>query len=508
MLLAPGTVVDQRYEVHAAVGTGGQAIVYRVRHCQLGTWHAMKVITQAHGAARKRILREGQLQASLRHPHVVRVTDVVMCNEAPALIMDFIDGPDLGRVIDGRRLDVEQADQIGQAIISAVAAAHAQGLVHRDLKPENILLARSDDGHVIPMVTDFGIATQLTVDRRTRTGTVMGTPYYMSPEQVRDLKSVDARSDIWALGAVLYEMLSGDVAFRGDSVFEIWNAVQRVEFVPLRELAPDIPERLIAAVEGALKHDPADRHQTCEEMLEMWTGAPSRSSNLRLTLDLDVQPWHLADENTHERLVTPTVVPPEPIRPTTLTGRSGLGIAAMLGGGLLSLGVGLGALALAGIGTLSGLGTEGRSARAQPADEVVPPTPAMAAPNPEPAVVEDPVPAVTPETADPVAVEPSAPLSDGPEAPATPPEAEGGSAPQASFGQVSAEGARVRLVANGTAYTLPGEVPTGEYEVWVNFGDAEFRYPRSLRVGQAGSVQVICNPGTQLCLYRGEGESP
>ncbi|MEN0063354.1 MAG: protein kinase [Myxococcota bacterium] len=479
MQLASGTVIDQRYEVHEAIGTGGQAVVYRVRHRQLDAWHAMKVVTRAHGDAVQRILREGRLQASLRHPHVVRVTDVVTCNDAPALIMDFVDGPDLANVLERGPLTIDHVDQIGQAVLSALGAAHARGLVHRDLKPENILLARSDDGHIVPMVTDFGIAVHIQVDRRTPTGAVIGTPNYMSPEQIRDGKRVDARSDIWALGTVLYELLSRRVAFSGDSVYKVWEAVQQAQPVPLRSLVPDVPERMLRAIEGALIRDPAARHQSCEQMLEIWAGQPVKSTSpRRFTLDLDDVTWRqpssAADryvKTEPQPLALSTIVP-------TVTPQTALvaGVVATITGVLLILGVGLGAAAM--------LALQERSARATSVDGagetvVVPPASELL---PEPGASPEPTPVTRPG--------PLAPPDEGPPEPAPMP-----------TGEVLVTGAVVRLKHAGEVHRAPGQLPPGDYEVWVDFGDGEFRYPRRLTVRPDVAVRVVCNPGTQLCQY-------
>ncbi|MEN0067315.1 MAG: serine/threonine-protein kinase [Myxococcota bacterium] len=480
--LAPGTIVDQRYEVLDVLGSGGQAVVYRVRHLHLDTWHALKVVTNAHGAACERILREGRLQASLMHPHVVRVTDVVTCRGAPALIMDFIDGPDLAAVIARQPVPLRQADNIGRAILSAVSAAHDRGLVHRDLKPENVLLAKGEDGLVTPLVTDFGLAVHLAFDRRTATGTVMGTPYYMSPEQVRDGKRVDARTDIWALGALLYEMLARQVAFSGATVFEVWSAVEQAKPVPLRDLVPDVPDRMVLAIEGALRQDPNDRLQTCAEMLELWSGATqSRSSVLRFTMEFAPTPEPV------EAQIQPTVIPLEE------TGHSEATSAwypsySLVWQPLTTLGValafGFGFVAILGFGAHrepSSPRPDERGADDSVSDWIVPPSQSE---------LESPLP---PATID-VETSPSRPKAV--------------SSSGRLSGKVGAEGATVHLECNGVSYRIPGSIPVGVCEVWVDFDGTKFRYPRLLNVAESTLTNIICSPGTQLCVYRTEEHQP
>ena len=136
-------------------------------------------------------------------------------------------------------------------VCETVAYAHSRGVVHRDLKPANVLVSLEDDG-LIPKIADFGLVKDVAGGSDTRTGSMMGTPNYMSPEQIRDTKSVDHRTDLFALGAILYELVTQRLAFSGDDVLDIFNRIDRGQYTPASELRPDIPERMIAAIEGAL----------------------------------------------------------------------------------------------------------------------------------------------------------------------------------------------------------------------------------------------------------------
>jgi len=272
MHLTTGSVVD-RYTVTGTLGEGGMAMVYRVRHNQLGTEHALKVLTIASAQIAERLLQEGRVQATLRHPNIVAVTDIVDLSGSPGLIMELVNGPSLDDFLVREPLSLDQVDALASGILAGVAAAHAQDLIHRDLKPANIMLAVTPLG-LVPKVTDFGLAKFLTGGKghsNTRTGSTMGTPHYMSPEQIRDAKNVGPRADVFSLGAILYEMVTQRRAFDGEDLLEIFNAVADGVFTPLRELRPSIPDRMERAIVGALKVDLADRIGSVAELQSVWS---------------------------------------------------------------------------------------------------------------------------------------------------------------------------------------------------------------------------------------------
>ncbi len=273
MDLNPGTQVD-RYVVQSVLGEGGMAVVYLCRHDQLGTAHALKVLTMTSRAVRQRLVQEGRLQAQLRHPNIVAVTDIITLNGAPGLVMEYIEGPSLDDLLNEKSLSFEQADALAEGILAGVAHAHAQGLVHRDLKPANIMLA-VEGGTLVPKVMDFGLAKLLEGEpgsARTRTGSTMGTPHYMSPEQVSDSKNVDGRTDVFALGAILYELVTGHRAFGGENLLQIFSAVASARFKAPKSLRPDLPDRMERAILGALEPDKDARIQSVEQLIAVWTG--------------------------------------------------------------------------------------------------------------------------------------------------------------------------------------------------------------------------------------------
>ncbi|MBT3217502.1 MAG: protein kinase [Proteobacteria bacterium] len=292
-----------RYTVEKVLGRGGMAIVYRVRHNQLNTRHALKLLVLPTGPVRQRLLQEGRLQAKLRHPNIVSVSDVLIVDDAPGLVMEYVSGPSLREYLSSRRLTIEQVDELGRGILQAVAFAHDQGFVHRDLKPANILLA-NESGSVIPKVTDFGLAKiiretdALKAAVETRTGAAMGTPAYMAPEQIRDSKSVDQRADVFSAGAVLYEMLCGDKAFSGGDTLLLFNAICDGVYRPIHEFAPKAPERMVNAIRVALETDREKRVGTVAELLALWKGEdPSLPEKDEIS-----GPWSNEDFNALSRL--------------------------------------------------------------------------------------------------------------------------------------------------------------------------------------------------------------
>ena len=276
MKLDPGTRVD-RYEVEGPLGSGGMAVVYRVRHVELDTVHALKVINTDDDELRERLLREGRAQGRVRHPAVLAVTDLVDVDGFPGLVLEFVaGGRSLADLLRRGPPSLDEARRLGRALIEGVAAAHRQGLVHRDLKPSNVLIQTVDGVH-LPKVADFGLAKVIADESAalTDSGMSLGTPAYMAPEQARDSRSVDHRADLWSLGAILYELVAGHRAFAGGSLPEIIASVVQGRFEPL----PDtVPPELRGAIEAALVTEPEVRIQSADELLARWTGGEAGST--------------------------------------------------------------------------------------------------------------------------------------------------------------------------------------------------------------------------------------
>ncbi|MEQ1566933.1 MAG: serine/threonine-protein kinase, partial [Myxococcota bacterium] len=274
MEIAAGTVIDDRYEVLGRIGTGAVAEVYLARHLQLGSLVAVKVLLLPTAAVQTRLMQEGRLQGALRDRHVVSVTDMVEIDGCPGLVMEYVRGPSLQRLLQHLQFDLDQARALGAGILLGVRAAHQIGLVHRDLKPANVLIEVTDSA-LVPKIADFGLAKLLQPEAEggtaTRTGSTLGTPAYMAPEQIRDARQVDERADVFSLGAVLYELLTGRRAFPGDDLLDLYDHIRDGKYVPVRTLAPEVPPELEQVIDAALAVDRDRRIGSVQELLDRFT---------------------------------------------------------------------------------------------------------------------------------------------------------------------------------------------------------------------------------------------
>lgn len=278
-----GQTVDARYAIEGILGEGGMGTVYRTKHVVLARALALKVLRsdlaqEADLAAR--FLQEAQATAAIKHPNVVSITDFGRLPDArPYFVMELLSGRTLAAMIKaGGALPPRDAARVAIAIAEGLEAAHQAGVVHRDMKPENVFLlhAPSDtkkDGDL--RVVDFGAAMMAGATRLTKAGIVFGTPHYMSPEQAAG-KSVDHRADIYALGIILYEMITGRVPFEGDTYMGVLTQHMFVAPRPPSELVPELSGKL-GALEGvvlrALEKDPAARFATMRELADAISAA-------------------------------------------------------------------------------------------------------------------------------------------------------------------------------------------------------------------------------------------
>ncbi len=278
MILEPGQEIE-KYVVEGILGEGGMASVYRVRHKTLGSMYALKVLSIPSRTVRKRMLQEGRIQATILSSNVVQVVDVLDINGMMGLLMEYVKGPSLDEFLKENTLQLDEALAIFGGILSGVEVAHKKGLIHRDLKPANVLLHLADDG-LYPKVTDFGIAksgeSADPVDV-TRPGSTMGTPSYMSPEQIQDASRVDLRADIWSLGCILYELITGLRAFPGESILDILNSVVRGEMKDPTDLVDHIPQQVLDAINGSMVMNPDDRIPDCATFAAILAGKPEGS---------------------------------------------------------------------------------------------------------------------------------------------------------------------------------------------------------------------------------------
>ena len=269
-----GAVLSRRWRIALKLGEGGMGEVYAADPLDGGTRVALKVLRPefvGDGHVLARFLEEARTSMRLVHPNIVRVHESAQAEDgSPYLVMELLDGVPLGAYTqNGGRVPLAQAVPILQGILAGLAAAHAQGIVHRDLKPDNVLLTRDGSGTFVVKVLDFGIAKVMDVAGgmgfRTRTGMLLGTPAYMSPEQAKNARDVDQRADLWSAGVLFYEMLTGRSAFPAPTEYARLAALLSSEPEPIQRIDPTLAP-LTSFFERALKKDRNERFSSAVEM--------------------------------------------------------------------------------------------------------------------------------------------------------------------------------------------------------------------------------------------------
>lgn len=309
-----GELVAGKYRVERVLGQGGMGAVLSARHEQLGQAVALKVLHPTACESEEsvaRFMREAQLAAALESDHVVRIFDVGTLEDGvPFMVMERLLGEDLGQVLERRGpLPVEAAVECVYQATLGVADAHAAGFVHRDLKPSNLFLTRRRDGSAWVKVLDFGISKAMTDSvgdiHLTRTRTIVGSPLYMSPEQVRNSKRVDLRSDLWSLGVILHELLSGKPPFDGETLPGVCARIAADPPDPLGR--DDVPDELRELLDRCLQKDPDRRFGSALELSEALAALRSKKP-IPFAL--------LADENLLlQESLRPSRVPPSAFTP-------------------------------------------------------------------------------------------------------------------------------------------------------------------------------------------------
>ena len=292
--MLPGNVVAERFEIERSAGSGGMGVVYRAIDRTNGQAVALKVLRQVGDAPADRFAREVELLSGLEHPHIVGyVTHGVTSEGLPFLVMPWLDGEDLQQRLRLGPLGVDETLTIAQCVADALATIHAQGLVHRDLKPSNLFLPRGSVGDV--KLIDLGIARHVTPLRpMTVSGVLIGTPGYMAPEEARGDHVVAPAIDIFALGCVLHECLTGKPLFSGSHVMAVLAKIILEEAPRVRDLRRDVPEPLDAIIHRMVSKDPARRPRDGAELGQwlsgMWRVPPSaRSTPLSMSLGASEQ---------------------------------------------------------------------------------------------------------------------------------------------------------------------------------------------------------------------------
>ena len=268
--LLPGSVLG-RYEIGRLLGRGGMGAVYEAVHRDLKKRVAIKVLSTALAGeeAKQRFLREGEAASRIQHPNVVDVTDVGVEGSLSYLVMEFLEGEDLAhRLVRQGPMSPREIADVLLPVCAGLSIAHDEGVVHRDLKPENIFLVRQRHGGVEPKVLDFGISKLTGRDAVAMTGTLatFGTPYYMPPEQVRGARQADQRSDVYALGVVLYECLTGRRPFEAENIYSMLHAIGAGEYPPPRTVKPGLPVDVEAVIVRAMQLEPANRFPTVRHL--------------------------------------------------------------------------------------------------------------------------------------------------------------------------------------------------------------------------------------------------
>ncbi|MBK9001393.1 MAG: serine/threonine protein kinase [Myxococcales bacterium] len=310
---AAGVVIADRYRLDHLLGEGGMGSVWAASHLLTRSTVALKFLkpeATKNAAAVRRFMREARAATSVNHPNVIRIHDIfLLADGAPVMVMDLLSGESLGQKLEReKKIALPALAAIMLPVVSAVGSAHAAGIVHRDLKPDNIFLARTPDGRVSPKVLDFGIAklNRNTPDAAesanlTRTGALLGTPYYMSPEQVFGEKEIDARADVWSVGVILYESLTGVRPVDGDNLGQLFKVIATGTIRPIDEVAPDLPLAVRSLIQEMLRTDRSRRCSSLEpafevlrrftnEMAQSFSGVLVPGSELPLTSETAASP--------------------------------------------------------------------------------------------------------------------------------------------------------------------------------------------------------------------------
>jgi serine/threonine-protein kinase len=281
-----GQLLNAKYKLIKRLAAGGMGEVYKAENEVIGRPVAIKVLLPEHAknpTLVMRFLTEARAANIVRHPNVVDVLDIGQAEDGtPFIVQELLEGTDLARWAReaGGQLSVDQTLRVLVPVVEAVGTAHGKGVVHRDIKPENVFLARLGPKEIVPKLLDFGISRvrRETPDsaRLTSMGVGMGTPAYMSPEQVMSTRDADAASDVWSFGVMLYELLSGQLPFHAETAGAMFVKIATEEPVPIEELLPELPRDLVRIIARSMKKKPGDRYPSASSSA---APPPRRSSS-------------------------------------------------------------------------------------------------------------------------------------------------------------------------------------------------------------------------------------
>lgn len=501
-----GDQVD-RYVLESVLGHGGMATVYLGRHVELRSAHAIKILHLTNETLRARALLEARAQATIRHPNVVAVTDLLRLPDgAPALVMELIDGPSLGALLKRGPLPIEVAEGIAVGILRGLGAAHKAGLIHRDLKATNVLLDLRQ-GYAVAKIADFGLVKAASGDQGegagTRSGALLGTPGAMAPEQARDPREVDDRADLFSAGVILYHMVTGEPPYPTHDAIESYLRANEGRRAPVATLRPELPRRWIDTINAALDPDPSMRPESADAMLRLLLCDGEASSTVELTgwsAELLDAAWSLRpsasqqpqDESPVSSISAPSLAPqherPRPAQPQPAPAPPPR--ARGLGERTWQL-----ATALALLMTVTLLLT-----RAPAPTPVAPPAPPVEAPT-APVVNQ---PEETPPAAPIEAPKPKPKVDPAPKAPEpTPVEPAPAPAPAAPPPTVVVKSpVQVVFESKDGVHHGPGYVPDGEYTVYAYFDAATPTRVLTVTVDEKRPLRLVCDDALKVCARR------
>ncbi len=408
----PGDILAGKFRIERVLGQGGMGVVVSAQHLQLDDRVAIKFLLPdalSNGEVVARFAREARAAVKIKSEHVARVSDVgTLENGAPYMVMEYLDGQDLSvRVKEGGPIAISDAVDFVLQACEALAEAHALGIIHRDLKPANMFLTRRTDGSPCVKVLDFGISKITSPSNSgpdfgmTRTQSVMGSPLYMSPEQMASTKLVDQRTDIWAMGITLYELCAGRVPFNAETMPQLCAMILQEQAPPPRDYRPDLPADLQDVILRCIEKDKARRYQNVAELAAALV--PFGSQHTARSAERISRVLGVSAADSSVTLSKPTASSSAPANTQASWGTTGSKPKSKLPRVIVGAGVALVVLATIGMFVLkspsaaapeSSASTESISQAAPTAAASEPPAPAIAAT--ENAVPPSPAPAASP----------------------------------------------------------------------------------------------------------------